>query len=212
MRSRSEVKKDAKRKLNAYWNIPVVVTIAVFLIEAIVSGIFRNASLYYVISTLATAFTGVFTTMLFLRIAKNDNLEKVTFSWMNIPSEKLIKCVVYSLIMALGTTTLIQYVGEWVGPLAGFLLAIFVAVLEVYLSFSVLIILDTDVPILNAIKSSMDLIEGRFWDVVIFSLSFIPWFLLGVVTFGIGLVWIFPYFGISFANYYLELKYNKQLR
>ena len=202
MRSRSEVKKDAKRKLNAYWNIPVVVTIAVFLIEAIVSGIFRNASLYYVISTLA---------MLFLRIAKNDNLEKVTFSWMNIPSEKLIKCVVYSLIMALGTT-LIQYVGEWVGPLAGFLLAIFVAVLEVYLSFSVLIILDTDVPILNAIKSSMDLIEGRFWDVVIFSLSFIPWFLLGVVTFGIGLVWIFPYFGISFANYYLELKYNKQLR
>ena len=206
MRSRSEVKKDAKRKLNAYWNIPVVVTIAVFLIEAIVSGIFRNASLYY-----ATAFTGVFTTMLFLRIAKNDNLEKVTFSWMNIPSEKLIKCVVYSLIMALGTT-LIQYVGEWVGPLAGFLLAIFVAVLEVYLSFSVLIILDTDVPILNAIKSSMDLIEGRFWDVVIFSLSFIPWFLLGVVTFGIGLVWIFPYFGISFANYYLELKYNKQLR
>lgn len=211
MRSRSEVKKDAKRKLNAYWNIPVVVTIAVFLIEAIVSGIFRNASLYYVINTLATAFTGVFTTMLFLRIAKNDNLEKVTFSWMNIPSEKLIKCVVYSLIMALGTT-LIQYVGEWLGPLAGFLLAIFVAVLEVYLSFSVLIILDTDVPILNAIKSSMDLIEGRFWDVVIFSLSFIPWFLLGVVTFGIGLVWIFPYFGISFANYYLELKYNKQLR
>ena len=211
MRSRSEVKKDAKRKLNAYWNIPVVVTIAVFLIEAIVSGIFRNASLYYVISTLVTAFTGVFTTMLFLRIAKNDNLEKVTFSWMNIPSEKLIKCVVYSLIMALGTT-LIQYVGEWVGPLAGFLLAIFVAVLEVYLSFSVLIILDTDVPILNVIKASMDLIEGRFWDVVIFSLSFIPWFLLGVVTFGIGLVWIFPYFGISFANYYLELKYNKQLR
>ena len=199
MRSRSEVKKDAKRKLNAYWNIPVVVTIAVFLIEAIVSGIFRNASLYYVISTLVTAFTGVFTTMLFLRIAKNDNLEKVTFSWMNIPSEKLIKCVVYSLIMALGTT-LIQYVGEWVGPLAGFLLAIFVAVLEVYLSFSVLI------------KASMDLIEGRFWDVVIFSLSFIPWFLLGVVTFGIGLIWIFPYFGISFANYYLELKYNKQLR
>ena len=211
MRSRSDVKKDAKRKLNAYWNIPVVVTIAVFLIEAIVSGIFRNASLYYVISTLVTAFTGVFTTMLFLRIAKNDNLEKVTFSWMNIPSEKLIKCVVYSLIMALGTT-LIQYVGEWVGPLAGFLLAIFVAVLEVYLSFSVLIILDTDVPILNAIKASMDLIEGRFWDVVIFSLSFIPWFLLGVITFGIGLVWIFPYFGISFANYYLELKYNKQLR
>ena len=50
MRSRSEVKKDAKRKLNAYWNIPVVVTIAVFLIEAIVSGIFRNASLYYVVS------------------------------------------------------------------------------------------------------------------------------------------------------------------
>ena len=211
MRSRSEVKKDAKRKLNAYWHIPVVVTIAVFLIEAIVSSIFRSASLYYIINTLVTAFTGVFTTMLFLRIAKNDNLEKVEFSWINIPSEKLLKCVIYSLIMALVTTP-IQYVGNRLGVLAGFLLAIFIAVLEVYLSFSVLIILDTDVPILNAIKASMDLIEGRFWDVVVFTLSFIPWFLLGVVTFGIGLVWISPYFGISFANYYLELKYNKQLR
>lgn len=210
MKSRVEIKKDAKRKLNAYWSIPVIVTIIVILIEAIINGIFEDTSLYYILSTLATAFTGVFTSMLFLRIAQNDNLEKVKFSWINIPSEKLLKCVIYSLIMALGTT-LIQYVGDWLGVLAGSLLAIFIAVLEVYLSFSVLIILDTDVPILNAVKASMDLIEGRFWNVVVFSLSFIPWFLLGIVTFGIGLVWIIPYFGVSFANYYLELKYNKQL-
>lgn len=210
MKSRVEIKKDAKRKLNAYWSIPVIVTIVVILIEAIINGIFENTSLYYILSTLATAFTGVFTSMLFLRIAQNDNLEKVKFSWINIPSEKLLKCVIYSLIMALGTT-LIQYVGNWLGVLAGFLLAIFIAILEVYLSFSVLIILDTDVPILNAVKASMDLIEGRFWNVVAFSLSFIPWFLLGIITFGIGLVWVIPYFGVSFANYYLELKYNKQL-
>ena len=47
MRSVADVKKMPKEKLNAYWNIPVVVTIAVFLIEAIVKVVFLEM-LHYI--------------------------------------------------------------------------------------------------------------------------------------------------------------------
>lgn len=210
MKSRAEIKMDAKRKLNAYWHIPVILTLILYLIEGLIRVIFfKNQSLYYIFYTISTAFLTTFSTSLFLKIAKNDDLERVKFSWIKIPSEKLFKCVVYSLIMALATT-FIKYFGN-TSILLALAILIFVAVLEVYLSFSLLIILDTDATILDAVKSSLDLIEGRFWQVVIFSLSFVLWFLLGIITLGVGLLWVFPYFGVSFANYYLNLKYTKNL-
>ena len=80
-----------------------------------------------------------------------------------------------------------------------------------YLSFSILAILDTDAPILNAIQISMDLVTGNFFKIIVFGLSFVGWFILGILTMGIGLVWVLPYFSISFANYYLELRRNKPM-
>ena len=35
MRTRSEIKKDAKSKLNAYWHVPVLTVLIVYLLEAL---------------------------------------------------------------------------------------------------------------------------------------------------------------------------------
>jgi len=35
---------------------------------------------------------------------------------------------------------------------------------------------------------------------------FIGWFLLGIVTLGIGLLWVAPYFTASFAIFYEDVK------
>lgn len=37
-------------------------------------------------------------------------------------------------------------------------------------------------------------------------MSFILWLLLGVITFGVGLLWVMPYIHLTDANYYMELK------
>ena len=208
MRSRAEIKIDAKRKLNAYWKIPVLVCAIIFLVTAILS-IFEG-SFGTLISFLFSSVASVYSSMLYLNVAKNDNLDPVDFSWMQVSKEKLLKCLIYSALMSIGTF-LITYLGNLVGPLIAFLVSIFILILEIYLSFSVLAILDTDTPIVDAIKISMNLIEGNFFGVIVFGLSFLGWFILGGITLGIGFLWIFPYFSISFANYYLELKRTKSI-
>jgi uncharacterized membrane protein len=41
-------------------------------------------------------------------------------------------------------------------------------------------------------------------------LSFIGWCLLGTLVLGIGLFWVGPYMSLSVANFYEDLKRNRQ--
>lgn len=210
MRTRSEIKKDAKSKLNAYWHVPVLTVLIVYLLEALILGALNDSILSSVLQIIITTIASVFTTMLFLKIAKNDEFEKVEFSWMKVSSMQLLKCIVYTLLLSLATA-MIQYITVLSSVLLSAIASIFVLVVEVYLSFSLLIILDTDAPIIDAAKQSINLVEGNFWKIIVFGLSFVGWFILGIIPICLGLLWVLPYMGISFANYYLELKYNKPI-
>ncbi len=210
MRTRSEIKKDAKSKLNAYWHVPVLTVLIVYLLEALILGALNDSMLSSVLQIIITTIASVFTTMLFLNIAKNDEFEKVEFSWMKVSSMQLLKCIVYTLLLSLATA-MIQYITVLSSVLLSAIASIFVLVVEVYLSFSLLIILDTDAPIIDAAKQSINLVEGNFWKIIVFGLSFVGWFILGIIPVCLGLLWVLPYMGISFANYYLELKSNKPI-
>ena len=210
MRTRSEIKKDAKSKLNAYWHVPVLTVLIVYLLEALILGALNDSMLSSVLQIIITTIASVFTTMLFLNIAKNDEFEKVEFSWMKVSSMQLLKCIVYTLLLSLATA-MIQYITVLSSVLLSAIASIFVLFVEVYLSFSLLIILDTDAPIIDAAKQSINLVEGNFWKIIVFGLSFVGWFILGIIPICLGLLWVLPYMGISFANYYLELKSNKPI-
>ena len=72
MRTRSEIKKDAKSKLNAYWHVPVLTVLIVYLLEALILGALNDSMLSSVLQIIITTIASVFTTMLFLNIAQND--------------------------------------------------------------------------------------------------------------------------------------------
>ena len=205
MKTRAEIKKDAKRKLNAFWIVPVITVLVVYVLEALIIGMLNDSTLSSIFQVVITTIASVFTTTLFLNIAKNDDFDQVKFSWMKTSWMKVLKCIVYTLLLSLATT-LIQYVAIYSGVLLSFVL-----VIEVYLSFSLLVILDTDAPIIDAAKQSINLVQGNFWNIIVLGLSFIGWFILGILPLGLGLLWVLPYTGITFANYYLELKLYKPM-
>jgi uncharacterized membrane protein len=62
-----------------------------------------------------------------------------------------------------------------------------------------------DVKPLEAITMSKELMHGHKSEYFSFVLSFIGWFLLGIVTFGIGLLFLGPYFNASKAYFYKNL-------
>ena len=57
-----------------------------------------------------------------------------------------------------------------------------------------------------AYKISTRMMDGYKLDYFVFHLSFIGWFLLGSLTFGIAYIWIMPYYTTACVMYYEELK------
>jgi len=45
----------------------------------------------------------------------------------------------------------------------------------------------------DCITKSRELMNGHKFDLFLFDLSFIGWYILGALTFGIGFIWILPY-------------------
>ena len=63
----------------------------------------------------------------------------------------------------------------------------------------------------NIIRQSREMMNGYKMDYFIFELSFIGWYLLGVITFGIAYIYVIPYFTFANALYYQRLKEKRKV-
>jgi uncharacterized membrane protein len=63
---------------------------------------------------------------------------------------------------------------------------------------------------LEAIKKSQIMMKGYKGKLFLLHLSFIGWFLLGALSFGIAYLWIYPYMCLSIANFYENLKLTQE--
>ncbi|MFD3450137.1 DUF975 family protein [Microbacteriaceae bacterium 4G12] len=57
----------------------------------------------------------------------------------------------------------------------------------------------------EAIKKSQEMMKGHKLDLFMLTLSFIGWFILGLFTFSIGYLWIYPYYMTTVSQFYLNL-------
>lgn len=64
---------------------------------------------------------------------------------------------------------------------------------------------DNNLSLTDYITKSRQLMDGNKGRYFVLLLSFIGWWLLGLITFGIGFIWIFPYFKLTLANFYRDL-------
>jgi len=69
---------------------------------------------------------------------------------------------------------------------------------------------EPDIDFMEAIKKSQELMRGHKFRLFKLQLSFIGWFLLGALAFGIGLFFVYPYYQLAHANFYLDIRPKKQ--
>jgi len=62
----------------------------------------------------------------------------------------------------------------------------------------------------ECIESSKRMMYGHKWELFVLQLSFIGWILLGLVTLGIGLMWVIPYMETTKAHFYETIKVKKE--
>ncbi|SFH55828.1 Protein of unknown function [Tindallia magadiensis] len=58
----------------------------------------------------------------------------------------------------------------------------------------------------EAIQKSIDMTQGQKLDLFVLDLSFIGWYLLGSIMFGIGVFFVHPYYEATYAQLYHQLK------
>ena len=61
---------------------------------------------------------------------------------------------------------------------------------------------------LEALNQSKRMMMGFKFDLFKLRISYLGWFILGILTLGIAFFWINPYYGTAMANFYQDLKDN----
>ena len=67
---------------------------------------------------------------------------------------------------------------------------------------------DTEISSKDAFKKAKQMMKGNKWRLFKLELSFIGWFILCVLTLGIGTFFLIPYVNAAYAEFYVELKNN----
>jgi len=68
-----------------------------------------------------------------------------------------------------------------------------------------------DMDAMKAIDQSQEMMKGHKMDLFMLYLSFIGWYILAMLTFGIGMIFLMPYINTTVANFYLELRGKKSV-
>ena len=78
-----------------------------------------------------------------------------------------------------------------------------------YYQLSYIIIADDEeITAKDAVDKSRELMDGKRWKLFVLQLSFIGWAILGVLSFGIGMLWIAPYIQCAIIAFYKYVSGN----
>ena len=189
MKTFNELKASAKAQISGKIGILFVMYVIIFGI-AVAAGlvpVFGNIAIFVLGAAFALGGTFVF-----LKIAKG---EMVSVGNIFYGFEDL-----WTAIKAHFFTNL--FVWLWS------LLLIIPGIIKAYAYSMTLFILaeNKGMPVLEAITLSRKMMNGHKMDLFLLFLSFIGWFILVVITFGIAGIWVYPYFYATVTNFYLSVK------
>lgn len=198
MSSISQLKDKALEQLRGNWREPVLTTLVYFVIVGVFAGMQEIPAIGIFIYIAATLLifpvygAGYGIAMLaFFRGDKNNLISK---SFDPLKNE-------YG--RYLGTMLLvIVYAFLWT------LLFIIPGIIK-SLSYGLTVYILKDNPEMKnneAIELSMKMMDGYKWKLFVLQLSFLGWALLGILTLGIGYLWLVPYVQTTIAAFYEERK------
>lgn len=188
MKRSSELRAQAWSALSGKWGMAVVATLVYFVISGVLSCIPFISYIAVLLVSLPLAYG--FTIML-LNVVRGSDVQLDTMGEGFKDYGRILGTMLLSSV----------YQFLWM------LLLIVPGIIKGY-SYALTPYLLKDHPELKfnaAIEESMRLMSGNKMRLFLLDLSFIGWFLLGLITFGIAFLWVTPYWNTARAAFYEEL-------
>lgn len=191
MPENKEIRAIARGELKGNWTQPVLCTLVYLLVGAGIAVIPFVGSIAALLVTAPLSFGFILTFLGFMRNQNRDEMVGQPFKVFNEYGRYLGGSLLVSIFTIL-----------WA------LLLIIPGIIKSY-SYAMTPYIMRDHPELSAvdcIDRSMSMMNGYKWKLFLLDLSFIGWWLLSILTLGIGMLWLNPYVYCSRAQFYEELK------
>ena len=232
--TRAELKKQAKDSLKGRWGEIIAMIIVYQLILSgisLISNFIPSAgSIVMLIITVPLSFGFIGQIMKFSRGEKVgicdyfkigfDNFSK---SWSIVGNTflKLLPITILFIVTIIGM--IVVCVTKASGDVEEFLtwffimLAVYIVVFIVFWVQSYLYILVNYIGNDNLhlsgkeiVMQSKEIMNGHRWEYFVLNISFIGWFLLSILTLGIGFLWLIPYMQVTEVKFYESLINNNE--
>ena len=202
--NRIALKAEARSKCAGRYTslmMPMIFLFCVEVLVALINGLINRyvpslGGIMDFIVALGTCLLAYLTVVFYRRYTNYGAIASVKEYLTNIGSAqkafKVLACnIIISCLTALGIIFFI---------VPGIIIAIMYSQADYILSD------DDNVSITEALRLSRMMMYGRKMEYFIFQLSFIGWYLLVGITFGIAMLWVGSYLAVSFSLYYEDLK------
>lgn len=212
LKENHELKAMARDDLQGKWPVAILVCIVAWLLTDAFTGNNGKEAANYVwqngqlIKTSQNSFYGLASFISFL-IGGSINFGLVAFFLKLARKEEARFEDLFGGFRYFGKTFLLNLLTT-IFTILWFLLLIipgFVAILRYSMAYYIL----NDNPgidALEAIRRSKEMMYGHKTRLFSLWFSFLGWFIVGILTFGIGFLYLFPYYNASLANFYEDLK------
>lgn len=233
-----EIKKLSREQLKGNWWKFVLYTLVIFLISGTPTAIFgldNNGVSINIVSIILTIIIAVFTIGLYLNFVrtKEFNLNSGIKNWkvylrflgmyvIIFLISMLIMMIPMALFIAIFSDVIVgvvinPYAMNLFGEITTLIIIMIIIVVVIYTIINLFFmatpyLLVDNVTIGQSISKSFALMKRNKWRLFKLEISFIGWFLLGIITLGIGFLWVIPYFTMTITNFYTIIRdENKDL-
>ncbi|MEI8206220.1 MAG: DUF975 family protein [Kiritimatiellales bacterium] len=215
----------ARAGLSGYWGRTVGVMFVCLVLQVGVSLIPVAGPLVQIIFSAPLAVGMI--TYLLATVRRQYNPFKLLFAGFSCFSTSLCTYLLVLLIMFLWTLPFVALLAlaiVLVHPEPAFFHPLTLLAVGAILFFSVLFFMiliqmryglalfvvadDPSVSARQAIRHGVELMKGNYWRMGLLWLRFIGWQILCVLTLGIGLIWLVPYFMVATTAFYDDLARN----
>ncbi len=214
MKSNVELKALAKENLNGKWLTAIIVSVLAWLLTDALTGntgketieyVWRNGEYIKTVVTDSNSSSSLIAFIIggpinfglaayFLKLSRN---QEAAFIDLFSGFKYFVKNFILNIFI-------IIFIFLW------FLLLIIPGIIAI-LRYSMAYYIMNDNPglkPLEAIDLSKKMMSGHKTRLFFLWLSFIGWFLLGILTFGLGFLYVLPYYNATIANFYEDVKSN----
>ena len=188
--SNLQLMRDSRRDLEPHWGLGVLVAFVYVLIIGVPSIIFPDGE--GIVSLVLAGPLAVGVAYFSFAVIRGETPHFFQlFEGFNVFGKSFLANLCYSLLVIVGFVLLIIP-----GIIVGLALSMtfFVMADRPELSFS------------ECLNESWNLTSGYRFKLLGLNLRFIPWYLLGILCLGVGVLLVIPWYYISLARFYEELK------